>query len=83
MIRTQVQLEKAQIEYIKNVAEEEGVSMAEVIRRSIELLRESREKPSKRELMLRSLNAIGKYESEETDIAINHDQYLDEIYGTW
>ena len=83
MIRTQIQLEKAQIEYIKNVAAEEGVSMAEVIRRSVELLRQSREKPSRQELMARSLNVVGKYESVETDVSLNHDRYLDEIYGTW
>jgi Arc/MetJ-type ribon-helix-helix transcriptional regulator len=83
MVRTQIQLRENQVEYIKSVAAEEDISMAEVIRQAVELLQETREKPTKQELMLRSLEVFGKYSSAESDISINHDKYLAEVYGTW
>ena len=83
MIRTQIQLREEQAIYVKSIAAEEDISMAEVIRQAVELLQETREKPTKQELMLRSLEIFGKYGSEESDISINHDKYLNEVYGTW
>lgn len=83
MIRTQIQLSESQAAFVKEVAAEEGKSMAEVIRTAIELLREQRQKPSRRELMLRSLEAIGKYHAGVSDLAENHDAYLAEGEGTW
>ncbi len=83
MIRTQIQLKESQAAYIKTVAAEENISMAEVIRNAIELLRESRERPSKRELMHRSLAIVGKYNATENDVSVNHDEYLAETFGAW
>ena len=83
MVRTQIQLREDQVEYIKDIAAAEDISMAEVIRQAVELLQETREKPTKRELMLRSLEIFGKYSSGESDMSINHDKYLNEVYGTW
>ncbi len=83
MVRTQIQLRESQAAFVKEVAAEENISMSEVIRNAIELLRESRQQPSRRELMLRSLEVIGKYSSGITDLSENHDEYLAEGYGTW
>ena len=83
MVRTQIQLRESQADFVKTMAAEENTSMAAVIRTAIELLREQRQKPSQRELMLRSLAAIGKYHAGVSDLAENHDAYLAEGEGTW
>ncbi len=83
MVRTQIQLREEQAIYVKSIAAEEDISMAEVIRQAVELLQETREKPTQQELMLRSLEIFGKYDSGESDVSVNHDKYLNEIYGTW
>ena len=83
MVRTQIQLSESQIAFVKAVAEEENVSMAEVIRSAIELLQQSREKPTQRELMVRSLAAIGSAHTGPEDVSVKHDEYLDEAFGAW
>ncbi len=57
--------------------------MAEVIRSAIELLQQSREKPTQRELMVRSLAAIGSAHTGPEDVSVKHDEYLDEAFGAW
>ncbi len=83
MVRTQIQLRESQAAFVKEVAAEENISMSEVIRNAIELLRESRQQPSRRELMLRSLEVIGKYSDSADDVSIRHDDYLNEAFGAW
>jgi len=83
MVRTQIQLSESQADFVKTMAAEENTSMAAVIRTAIELLREQRQKPSQRELMLRSLAAIGKYHDSATDVSVRHDDYLAKGDGTW
>ena len=83
MIRTQIQLEEKQYHTLKEMAAEYNVSMATLIRQSVELLIEKETKPSREELKQRALAVIGIAEDIEgvTDLSENHDQYLDEIYG--
>ncbi len=83
MVRTQIQLSESQMAFVKAVAQEENISMEEVIRSAIELLRQSREKPTQRELMVRSLAAIGSANVGPEDVSARHDDYLDEAFGPW
>ncbi len=39
------------------------------------------EKPSLDEMKRRSLEIVGKYKSGFDDVSINHDEYLEAIYG--
>jgi len=82
MIRTQIQLTEEQHKFLKEKAAEYDVSMAELVRRGIDLLAEQETKPSREELKRRALS-IGSYEDIEgaTDVSVNHDKYLAEIYA--
>ena len=83
MIRTQIQLEEKQYHTLKEMAAEYNVSMATLIRQSVELLIEKETKPSREELKQRALSIVGKYHDIEgaADVSINHDKYLAEIYA--
>lgn len=78
MIRTQIQLTEDQAQKLKGLAAREGVSMAELIRRSIDdhLARVGSEDRRKR-----ALSAVGGYRSGKRDIAERHDDYLDDAYS--
>jgi len=81
MIRTQIQLSEKQSEVLKQLAREEGVSMAEVIRRALDGVVERRRLPDREELKRRALAAIGSVHSDITDMSERHDDYLAEIYA--
>jgi hypothetical protein len=66
---------------LKSLAQQERVSVAEIIRRSIDLYVDARHEPSREMLKQRSLEIVGKYASGASDVSVNHDAYLDEIYG--
>lgn len=80
MVRTQIQLTEEQAERLKDKAAETGVSMAELIRRSIDAYLSQGHTLTRAERLRRTLDIIGKYSSGETDIAVNHDKYLADIY---
>jgi hypothetical protein len=78
MLRTQIQLTEEQARALKEMAGREGVSMAELIRRAVDrVIEESDDRERRR----RALALLGKYRSGDSDVAANHDRYLDEIYG--
>lgn len=77
MVRTQIQLTEDQARTLRELAAEKGVSMAELIRRSVErTIKESQEDEKRR----RAFGVIGRFHSGLTDVAENHDKYLDEEY---
>ena len=82
MIRTQIQLEEKQHRVLKEMAAEYKVSVATLIRQSVDLLIEKEAKPSREELRQRALAVIGIAEDIDgaTDVSIKHDKYLDEAY---
>jgi metal-responsive CopG/Arc/MetJ family transcriptional regulator len=78
MVRIQIQLTEEQARALKDVAAREGVSMAELIRRAVDrIIGESDDRQQRR----RARALQGKYRDGATDVATNHDSYLDEIYG--
>ncbi len=79
MIRTQVQFKDEQYQRIKELANREQVSFAAVIRRAVDQLLMTR-KPGRATLYREALKVGGKYEAKRHDIAIKHDQYLEEAY---
>lgn len=82
MIRTQIQLTEEQHRHLRRLAAERGVSLAELIRRSVDGLLAS-ETVNRDALYEKASRLIGRFEDAEaaTDIAQEHDRYLDEIYG--
>ncbi len=83
MIRTQIQLRDEQVVRIKEIANQEQVSMAEVIRQAVDHWLETAAPMSRKERWQRSMAVIGKYSSGLADLSENHDEYLAEGDGTW
>lgn len=81
MVRTQIQLTPEQAQELRQIAHEENVSVAELIRRSVDQYLDSRYQPSRAELKRKALAMIGSGSSGLGDVAENHDRYLDEVYG--
>jgi hypothetical protein len=82
MVRLQVQLTDAQHRTVRERARRLGVSVAEVIRRSIDRDLEAQAgQPSRRDLIARALGVAGRHVDREgkTDVAARHDDDLAEI----
>lgn len=78
MLRTQIQLTEEQAKALKEMASREGVSMAELVRRGVERILEESDRREQRQ---RALSMLGRYHGGAPDVSVNHDRYLDEIYG--
>ncbi|MHB1458366.1 MAG: ribbon-helix-helix domain-containing protein [Armatimonadota bacterium] len=82
MIRMQVQLTEEQSSALKQIAQREGISMAEAIRRSLDRYFDDRYLPDREDLKKRALSAAGSIHSDLTDLSTRHDDHLDEIYSS-
>jgi Arc/MetJ-type ribon-helix-helix transcriptional regulator len=80
MARTTVRLSEQQAQQVRALAAQRGVSMAEIIRESIDAFAAASQRPSGQELRERSSLAIGIGRSGLGDLATNHDAYLAEAY---
>ena len=80
MIRTQIQLPEGQVSVLKHLARQQHVSMAELIRRAIDLFTASPETGNLQELQQRALAVAGRFHSGQNNIAIKHDDYLVEAF---
>ena len=81
MVRTQIQLTNQQSKLLKSLALEEGISIAELIRRSVDQYLGGKPITNREELKRQAVSIVGKYSSGQDDIGINHDKYLAEIYA--
>jgi hypothetical protein len=80
MVRTQIQLTKAQTVSLKKVAQQRNISMAEAIRQSVDLfLKNGVISPEERRR--RAIAISGKFHSKHTDLSTHHDKYLAEDYA--
>ena len=78
MIRTQIQLTEAQLERLKRLAAERGVSIAAIVREAVDRLGTDSERHARRQ---RALSVVGKYRSDGAgDIAERHDEYLADAF---
>jgi hypothetical protein len=80
MIRTQIQLTDAQYKALRECAQNRSVSMAEIIRESVELYLRQSSFQSSEERRRRALEVCGQFRSGLGDLAEQHDHYLDEAY---
>jgi hypothetical protein len=81
MIRTQVQLTSAQVGKLKELAVTYDVSMAELIRHSIDNFLLERQPIDSEERKRRALEVVGRFHSGLTDVSVNHDRYLVDVYA--
>ena len=81
MVRTQIQLTEKQARRLKKLAADQGRSMADLIRTSVDaLLLESaaNDDEVRRD---RALRAAGRFRSGVRDLSSQHDRYLAEVLG--
>jgi len=93
MIRTMVQLTEEQLKTLKELAKARNTSVAKLVRESVAqyvvVAEKASEREEKRRRALEFLEYIKNHPEEfrdiegKTDVSINHDKYLAEIYGTW
>ncbi len=81
MVRTQIQLTEEQSQTLKSLAAERGVSVAELIRQSVDEFIHASAGLSDQERRRRAAAAAGKFGSGKTDVAVRHDDYLAEAYA--
>ena len=83
MIRTQIQLTEEQYKFLREKAAEYQVSMASLVRESVDLFLAQQGKPSRDDLVKRAKEITGKYKDIHgaKDVSVNHDKYLAEIYA--
>lgn len=79
MIRTQIQMEKDQIEWLRVEARARGVSVSQLIREGVALFR-AREERFPEEKKKRALAAVGRFSSNLSDVSERHDDYLAEAF---
>ena len=84
MIRTQIQLTEEQSRRLRDEARRSGESVAELIRQSVDryLERGAASASSASSVISRrsALEVAGRFRSGKSDIAVKHDDYLDESY---
>ncbi|MCZ7669872.1 MAG: ribbon-helix-helix protein, CopG family [Chloroflexi bacterium] len=81
MVRTQIQLTEKQSENLRRLAEVDNISMAELIRRSVDAYIQTRQEVSTAERERRLLSVIGIGQSGTSDLGANHDTHLADIYA--
>jgi hypothetical protein len=82
MQRTMISLTDDQARRLRRAADSRGVSMAAVIRDAID---EIPDPPlTDREILVRrALEVVGKYRSDGSNVAVEHDEYLAEALLDW
>lgn len=82
MVRTQIQLTEQQVRRLRSQAREQGISLAEIIRRCVDGgLADAA--PGRADLYTRAASAVGRFSDRHgaRDLARRHDRYLDEAYS--
>ncbi len=83
MIRTQVQLTQEQAHILKELAHQEQVSLAELMRQALDYWLQNRRVLPDTEARRRARAVVGRFRSGRTDVSERHDEHLAEAYGTW
>lgn len=82
MVRTQIQLTPEQAAELKKRAAEQGLSLAELIRRGVDMyLQSAGSGVDEGERRRRAIQAAGRFGCGQKDLSTDHDRYLAEAYG--
>lgn len=90
MVRTMIQLTEEQAKALKKIARARKMSVSAIVRESVAMyVRTERLNAQREEKRLRALEGLekikrAKYRDIEgkTDVSVNHDKYLEEIYAS-
>jgi len=81
MVRTQIQITEQQAILVKQAASDANVSMADIIRRGVDIYLRSRATVTNESRVRRALAASGRFHSGIRDVSAQHDIHLAEAYG--
>lgn len=82
MVRTQIQLPEDQARRLKQLAAEQGRSMADLIREGIAGVLARTGRPDDEERRRRALAVVGAFRSKTGDVSEEHDEHLAEFYDS-
>ena len=80
MVRTQIQLPETQVATLKRLSALHHTSMAELVRRAIDLFTSSPEIGATTDRKKRALTVAGKFHSGSADVSARHDEYLTDAF---
>ena len=80
MIRTQIQLTEEQSKTLKELSARQGKSIAELIRMSVDGLLQTQGMMSDEQRVQRALAVVGRFRTGDSDLAEEHDRYLNEAF---
>lgn len=75
----QIELTQEQTEALQRLAAQRGRSVPELLQESVNAL--LRSPTDREEIKRRAIAAIGSFRADVTDLATEHDRYLEEAYG--
>lgn len=78
MIRTQIQLTEEQLSALRKLSAEQGRSVADLIRNSVDHMLADSGREARGQ---RFLDAAGRFHSSAGDVSENHDKYLAEDFA--
>jgi hypothetical protein len=81
MVRTQIQLTEKQAQKLKELSLSRRESVAALIRKAIDQFIVAG-KPDRSALYRQAGSVVGKYKAEKSDIAVEHNRYLEEAFGS-
>jgi hypothetical protein len=81
MVRTQIQLTEKQTRMLRDLAKLKKVSMAELIRRSVDLFLRNSSALDVEERRKNAIQDIGRFSSGTRDTSEKHDKYLNEAFS--
>ncbi|HEV8239536.1 MAG TPA: ribbon-helix-helix protein, CopG family [Thermoanaerobaculia bacterium] len=81
MVRTQIQLTEEQAAGVKELAQREGRSLADVVRESLDHHLRSRGVVARADLKRRAVAAAGRFRSGCADLATAHDRHLVDAFA--
>jgi hypothetical protein len=81
MVRTQIQLTEAQARQLRALAREQGISLAEMIRRCVDAVI-GQHGPDRAALYERAEGLVGRFDDRDaaTDLSRRHDEYVTEAF---
>lgn len=80
MVRTQIQLTEEQARAVRELAQREGRSMADLVRESLDARLRQRTVVDRKALKGRARAVAGRFRSGVTDLGAHHDRYAAESF---
>lgn len=80
MVRTQIQLTESQVAILRAMSAARQISMAELIRISIDAFVQREAGTSRAQMVARAKSVSGEFSSGERTVSENHDQFLADAF---